>query len=468
MLNLDKNGNIFRNAIGVLLLFYLLQFFIVIINNDTINYPHIVDVVIYTSVFIIYLLKFRVQNLLCFELMFVPICFIALFFDDIISNFLPYNIFSFNISSPVIKNKSYLLQILGYLAFILGCVIANQKCYDERYSWVDNRNFFTEKINYKAATNVIVAILLLLIVYDYYTGAFDSWFYYSNQESITREDRNQGLGHLTCLLLAATVLDFTRLAKQGVSNLMDYLKKCNKFYLLENLFISFMLLISGNRNEMLLIILPLITSYSIMIKKISTRVIVVGLFVGVFAMVVAGMTRMEGVSMDTGELDILSFTRDFSETGFVCDFCVEYTDKNGPIFFLNFIPSILSGIPFVGPKIIDFIEFNTVSSSQMATLSVGSNSGLGSSIFGDLYLNGNVFFLLIYLLFFGYYISLLFNKFYHSKSFNIYKLTFYVYMVSNAVYYARSPWDFCFGHILYVCVIIFCCRFVFAKQTRDL
>lgn len=444
------------------IIFYLFQYLIVDISNGHFAYPVLFDAVVFIGVYLSYVFNYRRENILCVEFLMLPLAFIGLFFRDLIlPNVVDNFSFSF-ITNSIVEQKSHLVQMIAYLTLILGCIKGNE------YARITNSSAdrqFNRYVNYKFVVYVISIILLLLIIYDYRSGTFTSWFYYSNRDLMDVDDRNRGLGHLTCLFTAGAMADIANLRQLGVSTYKEYFIKCNKLFISEWVLISVLLYLSGNRNEMLLIVLPLVIAFSICIKKISNKVILIALVIGAFFMVVSGLTRQEGVITFSGnELDLLSFTRDFAPLAYNTDFLISYTDMNGYLFFKDIPATLLSGIPVIGPMIINSISSLTdfAASAVLTTESAGTFSGMGTSLVGDLYYTAGIIWVIVFMYIFGYTMSKLY---YSEKSIGIYKLSFYSFMVANSIYYVRSAWAFPITIIEYVFVIIFLLSFLFRKKT---
>ena len=457
-----------NNGFKVLLAFLFFLFLIQYISGISgINYfrlPAYFDALIYICVFVAYMLKYRKNNLLCFELMAVPVAFLGLFFDDLIYPLSSEFSSLLTIGDEVTRQKSEDIQMMAFFALLLGASIGNDYNNNKSFNF---GIYKTKKVSYGFFIIIIVSVILLLIIYDFSTGVFSSWFYYSNSNIMDVDDRNQGLGHLTCLLLAASCVEIVRLRNKGITDFKSFILNINKLFLAECLGISALLFFSGNRNEMLLILLPLVVGYTVCIQRISNRTILIFILVGVLLMAMAGMSRGDSVALDSGTLGIFSLTRDFSGLGYNTDFLVQYTDKNGAIYLSGLIPMLLSGIPYIGNVIINSFDITgPISSAILCTDSVfNASSGLGTSLIGDLYYTGGTVGVVLYIFFFGYLMSCLYKS---DRDMNIYWLVFYTYMVSNAVYYIRSSWAFPITQIEYAMIIVLLGNLFFSTKTKKL
>ena len=450
----QRNDFVFKAFLWLFFILYFLQLIIDIekIGGSSSRIPVGANIFIYIFFSIVYFLRYRRKNILCFELFALPIIFLGLFFDDIIYSSSDFSVF-FSVNSETIKNKSEDIQLLAFIALLLGSSYGNNVKKELNEVWESKR------INYSFLSYSLVGVIAFLIIYDYRNGLFSTWFYYSNSDWMDVTNRNQGLGHLTCFLLATTIIELTRLRDNGISSLGAFLRRVNKVYLFEWFGVSALLFISGNRNEMLLILLPLIVGYTVYIKKIPNSILILSVVAGVVLMGFVGMTRQNGEHFNWNQLGIVSLTRDFMDLGYNTDYLVEYTDKNGSTFFSMLPVMILSGIPYLGPTILNSFNYTgPTPSAVVCTNSVITNSGLGTSLIGDLYYTSGVLWVLVYMFILGFIMSKLYN---FNKSMNPYLLLFYSYMVSNAIYYIRSSWDFPITIIENAIIILFIGQIIF-------
>ena len=424
--------------------------------------PVALNVFVFVCFFVIYIIKYRRQNLLCFELMAIPIAFLGLFFDDLIFPLSPAFTTLNSVSSEAVRVKSEYIQMISFFSLLLGCSVGNDSSPIHRSTYNSST---LNRISFNTLSNVLVIVLLIVIVYDYIGGVFSSWFYYSNSEIMDVDDRNKGLGHITCLILAISCVEIVRLRERNVDGLISFIKHVNKFYLAEWIGISALLYLSGNRNEMLLILLPVVVGYSICIKKIPNKLLIISFIAGAVLMAAAGMTRMDSVSLSGSEINIVALTRDFAGLGYNTDYLIDYSDRIGHTNFQEVPVQLLSGIPYIGYFLISTFGIKgPLPSAQLCTDSIYmASSGLGTSLIGDMYYTAGFLWVVIYMFIFGYIMSRLYNS---DKNMNIYWLIFYTYMVSNAVYYIRSSWTFPITEIEYAIIIVFLGQLVCRKWLK--
>lgn len=440
---------------------FFIQYLLDLSGANDVRIPVVIDIILYVYCFVAYLRFYRKDNLFCFELMAVPIAFLGLFFDDLIApNFSEFSRLIY-VSNESVRKISEDIQLIAYFALLLGGAVGSD--YQKKNVSFSSVN---HKVSYDTFIMALSIIILLLIIYDYRSGVFSSWFYYSNRDVIDVNERNKGLGHLTCLLLAASCVEIVRLRGKGVMDLKGFIKQCNKVYIADWLIVSLLLFVSGNRNEMLLILLPLVVGYSVCIQRISNKVFIVSVIAGALLMAMAGMTRTTSVSLSGDTISVVSLTRDFSGLGYNTDYLIEYTNNRHPTYLQGLGKMFLSGIPYIGNVIINLFGVRgQISSATICTDSIlNATSGLGTSLIGDLYYTGGLLWVIVFMFLFGYIMSRLYMT---DNNMNIFWLVFYSYMVSNAIYYVRSSWSYPITEIEYAIIIILLGNMIFKKGNNN-
>ena len=408
--------------------------------------PPIVLMVIYLFFTIRFLVKYRGNNLFCFETLFFLICFVITFFTDVflslfdsVSAVLTHTTFS-----DGVHLKSITVQVLAVLLYILGGTLSERKHVKQQISFSSYR-VFHRPFDFSTAATITSILTFIYIIFLFLLGDMSSWFKYGDSSD---SYSNTSVANLTVLCLISTVLEFTRLSSRGVRSFKSAVVSVNKAYLLAVVFTGGIMLLSGNRNEALLVLLPILFSYSIFVKKITNANFIVLVIVGVFVMVFIGLTRDIGVSSSSIEsvsLDLYSFFQDFGPASICSDYLIEYTDRSGPIWFGNAFLFLVSSIPFLGGVISSVLGINYVTRSTMITtegmqLSNNMESGLGTNLVGDVYYTGGFLFVLVFFFFLGFIMSKSYKMLFIEKNYNIWLLLNYVFCTSNAIYYARAEW----------------------------
>lgn len=161
------------------------------------------------------------------------------------------------------------------------------------------------------------------------------------------------------------------------------------FYINSLLFVV-PLLISGLRSVALQLLIPLVMTYGIMIKRINSIKVFVLILAGYTFMVYIGLTRSGDVGGDLGKDSLfLTFVYDFVSANGANSFLIDYVDKYGTTGGSNMILQAASIVPFLQSIILLFISKDAFApnSSKLFTESFmdSSQGGLGTALIGDIY-----------------------------------------------------------------------------------
>lgn len=390
-----------------------------------------------------YLYFFRRRHLFCFETIFIIIYILSTYFIEIvIMNVGAESVISSVLKrsfSPTISNKALLLQSLGLYCFLLGETIENRKVRNIR------KKFYIS-CDFSLCVHFMSIIVSLYLVYLFTDGTVSSWFHYSGNNN--GEYTNTSIVYLTILCIVYTVFEFSRLYEKGVTSFKTCILRLNKIYFANISIISTLLLISGNRNEALLILLPPIIAYCIFIKYITNKMFLTLFTIGGLSMIIIGLTRQAGVSAENignSELKLYESTRDFAYVDLSTKYLIEYSDEKSPIYFNNAIINMFSSVPFMGGLYTDVMgtDYDTrsvVLTTEGMQSEQNKASGLGTSLIGDLYYTGSLIFVLLYMLLFGMLMAYLFNRFTIRRSYSTWLLIIYLFLFSNCIYCVRAEW----------------------------
>jgi len=395
--------------------------------------------------------------LFCFETIFLFLFVLTSYFNEIIIN----NLLDtstvlaayFNASfSDHIENKGILVNTIALVAFLLAATRVN-----ENKHYIQSNDSFIINRDLSLNVSILSVVVGLYVLYLGYSGYISSWFRYTDSAS---NYSNSKLVNLSAFLLVLTALEFSQLSSENCSSFKDFLKKVNKVYLAEMLLVSGLLLISGNRNECLLILFPMIICYYIFIKPFNNKQFIVFLLAGITVMIVIGLTRNSG-SLDSIEsINLYDMTRDFCFVDNNTKYLIEYADDGGMIGFKNAFIALFSSIPYLGGLVVGaFGLTNTIRTTEITTQGMqlldNMDSGLGTSLIGDLYCTGGFLFTLLFMYFLGWLIASLDRQFTFEKKYNIWALIIYLFMFSNVVYYIRAEWTMPFRYIGFSFTILF-------------
>lgn len=412
---------------------------------------------------ILYLYHYRRNSLFCYETLFFTLYILCVFFAEIVLD----NIGSDTIVSSLVyttftndvENKGIIIQMIGFYGFMAAASLNNylNGHIEEEEFWTTSSDLY-ETVNYRIASSVMSFIIALYIVYLYFMGVLSTWFHYSG--NVTNY-RNTEIVYCTILCLVLSITELTKLNKQGCKSFGEFIRCSNKLCLFEIFFLFGILLVSGNRNESLLILLPAVVGYSSLISKITNRQFLIGLIAGVVVMAFIGVIRQFGFSQTNEvEIGVFEMTRDFGLVDVNTKYLIEYVDQHNPIYFGNAVMNLFSSVPFLG-GVFAYITGYTpdTRSTQLTTdgmqFSNNMDSGLGTSLIGDLYYTGSFLYVVIFMMAFGWFVSSMHNRFVIKKSYNPWLLFFYVFNFANIAYFIRAEWTLQFRYLGFACLIFF-------------
>lgn len=408
---------------------------------------------------ILFIILFRRDNLFCPEVLILIVFVFSSFFNEIILE----NLESLHGVSSVfrtafndnIENKSLIVQTLSLTLFIFGA--SSIRLTSSNKARIIPKKFHI-KYNLRISVIIVVTLIGVYLLFLFGIGDIASWFHYSNSSNYS----NTSIVYLTILFLVCTALEFSNLTKSNVCYFFSFLKHINKIYLLEILTVSFLLMVSGNRNESLLIILPAVAAYSIFIQRFSNKFFFICAFIGSIIMILVGVTRQQEVSISgaqNSEISLFEIGRDYGSVDLSSKYLIEYTDNKSPIYFNNAILNIFSSIPLLGGVYVAITDSEQdMRSTELTTLGMQNadnmDSGLGTSLVGDLYYSGGAIFTFFFMFGFGYFFSYLYKRFFIKKEYNIWLLLVYLFLFSNSLYCIRAEWTMPFRYLGFSFVLI--------------
>lgn len=414
-------------------------------------------IVLYLIASIGYLYKYRRANLFCFETIFLLFNFLIIFYDFLV-------ISATNDSELIgslfgryddnIRIKTLYVSVIAAFVYLVG------SCVSERnFLKIKQGNRLLQLSNHIGTCNlhivskILTVATMLYFVYLYATGYISTWFRYSGNEN---DYTNTKLVFLTVLCLSSTIAQFLQYAGDTFSSIWVFIKKLDKIYILVICLISVLLILSGNRNEVMYIVIPVIVCYSILIKNISNLSFFFIFIIGFISMVIIGLTRQTGV-LSSLSFDLYNMTRDFGYANINSMYLIQSTDTYGCMGFTNGLIALFSSIPFLGGFVVNIFDLEEFTRSAIATTE-GMNisyTGLGTSLVGDTYYTGGIIFTILYFYLLGRLMSYLHGKFVIERTSNIYTLVIYSFMVSNAMYCLRSEWYTSFRYIGFSIVLLY-------------
>lgn len=408
-----------------------------------------------------YMLKNRRDSLFCPELLFFIFGFINSFFTLIVTDIPLTTARYYDLFSDIDLHKSNCLTIICLSAFAIGIELANIH-YNKSAKKKASIGFYGIPTSVVPQLN---AFTFIVVAYLFFTGLYRAAFKYSHISSGGESTFYLLYNVITALLLVSSICEFVRLS--GLSNRYSYksqlsffLHNVNKPYLALIIFVTLFLLLTGNRNDMMMILLPLVILYHFLIKKFENKKFLTYFGSGFCLMFFIGMTRtgeFDGRSV-ADSISVYYALRDFAAANIDQLFLIQYTDINGTAGLEFGFKVIAASIPFLSGILIGGEGFEDAAfknSNKLTTSMMNEGgSGMGTSLFGDLYFCGGLIFAIIYMLMLGYFISKTYTKLSKGESVGVVAIIFFCIFFSNMIYVLRSTWYAMFRPIGFALTIV--------------
>lgn len=412
-----------------------------------------VSLLIYIVIVFWYLKRNRQGVFFCPEVLYFIFSFIISFFDLAVLNYTSQYSSFFSLFEAI--DKSRYLSMLGLILFVSGLEFGNRRA---KYSlYVNHKNKYRIFPGFISST-FHVCVLCLMVLF-YLTGVYSIFFKYTAGSS----DGASNMGWVctsTCLMVS-TVIEFIRLKKRGVGS-NKFLKNVNKVYLFNVIAFSTLLLLTGNRGDLLCIVLPPIILFYLFIHKLSNKIIILFSVVGLALFVVLGHTRNSDLDSSdvVEELDLYGVFRDFGAAYINQKGLIQYADSKGFYGLSTGVNTAISSVPFLGGLILGDINETVESNTNNLTtyqwqVKGKEDSGLGSSLYGDLYYNGGLLLFIVYMFLLGSFLSNVYSKLYNGSFVSPVALIVFLWVFSNCIYLQRAPYFYLFRYIGYSLTIYF-------------
>ena len=415
-----------------------------------------ISMILYLYMSFKYVYKYRRNCIFCPELFVLMIGFVVSFFDILMSNYSDQSKLLSSFLSDQFPRTRY-ISMIGMSVFVNGLIYANLR----DNSKIKNKNHFR---NFPVKGVKILSILvIILLVITVLSGSYVAIFKY--RQDVNHSDGLYGLLFtlISSLMMISSIIEFVRLheAKYVYTNFCSFLKQFNKLYLFNIFFISFVLVVTGNRNDMLMFCLPPIVLFYYLIKRIPNKMILGGGAIGFFVMVLIGLTRTSGSSFGSvaSEFNLYNIFRDFDAAYIDQYFLIQHTDATGPVGLANGINTVVSSIPFLGGLLLDeqkhtaekLLDSNIVTTDYLNP----GGAGMGTSLLGDLYYCGGLPFLIVYMFILGYMFAYVTQKLIKGYSVSLFLLVCFCYYFANITYLLRATWYCMFRPIGFSLIIYF-------------
>lgn len=330
-------------------------------------------------------------------------------------------------------SKSCALSMLGYLFYMLGIIPRKNKL----------RTIKLQEFRQSRNVNVVINCLTTCFLISFFIlGGYN--FIHVYDQTIVASGLNgnrfgsfgSALTYTIIFLNIATVTNILDLKTKQNEKLLAVIKKIDNLYIFNLLIMSIFLLMCGYRSGVLQIVLPLFSMLSYK-RILKTKQVFFVLLTGVVLMVGVGLFRSQTSTVEEikSDMSLLYFFRDFTPANVATPALIEYVDVNGCAYFKNALLQIIAIIPFFQSLFIGFFgnDFRLDSSSKLYTerICYSFDSGMGTSIIGDLYYTGGFLTVLFLMFFLGWIIRKI------SNSTNKYAFLILSCLVGNAIFMSR-------------------------------
>lgn len=310
----------------------------------------------------------------------------------------------------------------------------------------ENSIFSSSEIEYKdrfskVSTIEVIFLFLLLLVY-----------FIQIYSSLTEQLSNsEGAGFFRIL---AIFLIFKRLYNY---NIPHPLIRDIAFWGIIVIYIIVNLLV-GNRGDPLYVVMTVFISYTLFVRRISARIFMPVIVVGLLVFFVVGqirtsandvgdkgpmISRVKDVQIDENDAGVLLIAKELIINNRSLYVLMDYSDKNGLDYGYSWQLSIYSVIPFLQSVMIELLNISRekAASVNLTTfLEFGRNNpdafGMGTNLIGDIYICFGPVGIIVFMSLFGRIIRNAYKKTRHSSVFALLYVCFFVF----SVYYPRATY----------------------------
>lgn len=208
------------------------------------------------------------------------------------------------------------------------------------------------------------------------------------------------------------------------------------------------------------VILPLLICFSVFVKQISARNVFVILICGMMLMVIIGMTRSGGEF--ESDLSYITYFRDFNAANSSLGFFIDEVERKGITGGSNYIPQVLSIVPYLQSIVSNFVDFDTFAtpSSRYFTWNFDSDSGLGTNIIADIYYTFGFVGVVVLMFILGRMCTVF------STYKNKYYFLVYIIFTGNAIFSARVEFPYVLRMLAWGCLFLFAVNFFSKPKSR--
>ena len=384
---------------------------------------------------VLYIVLKRKDNYFDFDCIFLISIYFTLFFFPVFIYNTIFEKFLFAYDYYYNENlisKATALALLGAHSYMFGGSLVKK----ENKAKFNNNNVISNQI-------LILLSLLCFILFLFSAGS--NMFTHTYDGSIGGEEASGTVTYILVLLSAimttAFVVEFNNwsLDKQYKKNLI--------LFIILFTFVGVFLKI-GSRTYPLQYILLVIGLYSIKIRKINFKELIILIILGFSLLGIIGLSRINNDSVANDLQDnmgALVFIQDLLLNNRNTFVAMDIVDKYGYDYGSGMLTPILGIFPFANTTILNLTpltELDMSSGLRITAYSLGKTSdfevGFGTNIIADLYMSFGSPGVIILMAILGYYINLSLEKVKEGGS--IYYLLIYAVMISYSVFIVRAEY----------------------------
>lgn len=351
--------------------------------------------------------------------------------------------------SSFIINESILCSYCAMLSFFLGYLTFRFRSKEKRIY----------KLNKNTPNNSrLIEFLMPFFLLMFYILADKRYFQAGGNGLVTNSGGLSTFAYIFQTLFQASLIScaIIRLYETRKISVIGYIKSYSGLYYLSVVLYFGLVIISGDRGPLIYMLLAFVFPYFAKNrKKLSIRIAIVILFVGVLSLNFLGALRsLEGEisdaklkeagvtmneNMESGGV-LFRSTAELSNVIRAYNCIYDFTEKNGIIYGLSFVDNTLGIIPGLRPLIvypIIGIEHNySFNTAFISTKLLQSDHGMGTTCVADSYYNFGFWGTIIVFFLFGTFIRFLDLSLYKKDSISL--LAFSVCYLAYAIYISRS------------------------------
>lgn len=400
---------------------------------------------------IIYIVAQKKKNFFDFDMIFLLTFFFIMFFfpvfmygTDLETLFFA---FQYDYNHGVIS-RATALSLVGAQAYMFGGLMVNGEKIRMKYTKPQS-----------VIPNGILTIEVLVCFALFFVAVGPDLFTHQYDGTIGGESAS---ATVTYILVLLTALFISTMAIEINNWSISEKYKKNKILFFVMLTFMGVFLMIGSRTTPLQFGLLVLGLFSLKVKPIKFKWMLVLVAAGIVAMGFFGLMRAE----DTQSMDNLQeaagpvvYLQDLVLNNRNTFMAIDMVDRNGIDFGVGMLTSVLGVIPFANSIVLNTTSLNELDMSsglRITAESLGMTSdfyvGFGTNIVASAYMSFGTIGVIVFLFALGYMVKFAMMKAKYQK--NIYYLLFYAVMISYSVYIVRSEYFVFLRYLVWGLIIV--------------